>query len=161
MQKKFFTVITICLTIIMLGSPMTVFAEEGRYDDAEYLEVNTIMYSNMGVYEPGTYIMSSSDLPDAASNMLDIISLWCSIPIVGDKIPGCQYVEWGEKFLAIMPDTTYNVRLTDTETGDIIWEGELTSGKDELYLGDDHSSYQVEMKMKSLGVCTFVYLVQK
>ena len=66
-----------------------------------------------------------------------------------------------EKFLTILPDTTYTVRLIDAETGDIIWEGELTSGQDELYLGDDHSSYQVEMKMKSPGVCTFVYLAQK
>ena len=77
------------------------------------------------------------------------------------SIPGCEYVELGEKFLTILPDTTYTVRLIDAETGDIIWEGELTSGQDELYLGDDHSSYQVEMKMKSPGVCTFVYLAQK
>lgn len=161
MQKKFFSVIVICLTIIVLGTPITAFAEEGRYADAKYLAVATITYSNMGIYEPGTYIISASNLPDVASNILDTMSFWCSIPIIGDKIPGCQYVEWAEKFLAIMPDTTYNVRLTDAETGDIIWDGELTSGQDELYLGDDHSSYQVEMKIKSSEVCTFVYLAQK
>lgn len=28
-----------------------------------------------------------------------------------------------------MPDVRYSVRLTDAETGDLVWEGELTSGE--------------------------------
>ena len=115
----------------------------------------------MGVYAPGTYIISSSNLPDAGSNILDALNLICNIPIIGEKIPGCKYVEWGEKFLAIMPDVRYSVRLTDTETGDMVWEGELTSGRDDLYLGGDHSGYQVEIKPVSPGVFYFVYLAEK
>lgn len=161
MKNSIFKKIVVCfIAIIILGTPIISFAEEGRYN-AEYREVNTIAYGEMGIYNPGTYIISSSNLPDVSSNILNAVSFVCNIPIIGDIIPGCEYVEWGEKFLTILPDTTYSVRLTDAETGEIIWEGELTSGQDELYLGDDHSSYRVEMKMKPLGVCTFVYLAQK
>lgn len=53
------------------------------------------------------------------------------------------------------------MRLTDAETNDIVWEGELTSGKDELYLGDDHAAYKVEMKPIINGAIYFVYLAKK
>ena len=106
MIKKQFQKIVACLImIIILGTPISVYAEEGRYD-AEYVEVNTILYSNMGVYNPGTYIISSSNLPDASSNILDVMSFVCNIPVVGDIISGCEYVEWGERFLAVLPDVT-------------------------------------------------------
>lgn len=160
MKKKFLSMITMCIVaMVILASPMSAFAEEGRYD-AEYAAVGLGVYADMGVYAPGTYIISSSDLPDAGSNILDELSFMCSIPIIGDKIPGCQYVDWGEKLLAVMPDVRYSVRLTDAETGDFVWEGELTSGQDDLYLGDDHSSYKVEMKPTS-GIIHFVYLARK
>lgn len=161
MKKKIFYLFAICfIAMAVLGAPMAVSAEEGRYD-AEYAAVSVGVYADLGVYAPGTYIISSSSLPDAGSNILDALSLICNIPIIGDEIPGCQYVEWGEKFLAIMPDVRYSVRLTDAETGDLVWEGELTSGQDDLYLGDDHSSYRVEIKPASPGVCYFVYLAKK
>ena len=160
MKKKFLSMITMCIVaMVILASPMSAFAEEGRYD-AEYAAVGLGVYADMGVYAPGTYIISSSDLPDAGSNILDELSFMCSIPFIGDKIPGCQYVDWGEKLLAVMPDVRYSVRLTDAETGDFVWEGELTSGQDDLYLGDDHSSYKVEMKPTS-GIIHFVYLARK
>lgn len=48
-----------------------------------------------------------------------------------------------------LPDVTYKVRLTDAETGDLVREGKLTGGQDDLYLGDDHSSYKVKMEATS------------
>lgn len=160
MKKKFLSIIAIGIAaMVVLMSPMSAFAEEGRYD-AEYQFVGLNVYVDMGVYDPGSYIISSSDLSDAGSNILDSMNDICSIPIIGDKIPGCQYVEWGEKVLAVMPDVRYSVRLTDAETGDLVWEGELTSGQDDLYLGDDHSSYKVELKAPS-ATSHFVYLARK
>lgn len=139
---------------------MSVSAEEGRYD-ASYAMLSSAIYSSMGIYEPGTYIISASSLPDAASNMYDILGFVCDIPFVGDELPGYQYVEWGDWLLAIMPDTRFYVKLTEAETDIVVWEGELTSGSDDLYLGDDHAAYRGEMKPKLIGSSVFVYLAKK
>ena len=160
-MKKFYHMIAICIAALMiLGVPMSVSAEEGRYD-VEYVSVGLGTYADMGVYDPGTYIISSSNLSDAASNILDTMSFVCNIPFIDKILPGCQYVEWGERFLKIIPDARYCVRLTDVDTGEMVWEGELTSGQDELYLGDDHSCYRVEMKPTISGVYNFVFLAKK
>lgn len=160
-MKRICNIVTICLVVLLvLGTPISASAEEGRYD-AEYKMVGLGVYTNMGVYYPGTYIISASHLPDTASNILDELNFVCGLPILGDIIPGCQCVPWAERFLRVMPDTTYCVKLTDGETGEWVWEGELTSGRDELYLGDDHSCYKVEMKPAIGGISNFVYLAKK
>lgn len=160
-MKKLRNISAICLAaLLMLATPMSASAEEGRYD-ASYALVGLGTYADMGIYEPGTYIISASHLSDTGSNILDGLSFVCGIPILGDLIPGCQYVSWGESFLRVMPDTRYKFLLTDGETGAWVWEGELTSGKDELYLGDDHSCYRVKMKPANPFVSNFVYLAKK
>lgn len=160
-MKRICNICVICLAVVLMsGALLPAFAEEGRYD-AKYTMVGLGTYADMGIYYPGTYIISASHLQDASSNMLDKLSFVCGLPILGDKIPGCQYVSWAEWFLRVMPDTTYCVRLTDGVTGEWVWEGKLTSGRDELYLGDDHSCYKVEMKPAISGITNFVYLAKK
>ena len=116
----------------------------------------------MGQYEPGTYIIASSSIPDAGSLMLDALNGMCSIPIIGDLIPGCEYVEWGNRLIMIMPDARFIVELRDADNpDDVIWSGELTSGIDDLYLGDDHRLYEVRLQSKPSGTTYFVQLVKK
>lgn len=38
---------------------------------------------------------------------------------------------------------------SDAETDDLVRKGKLTGGQDDIYLGDDHSSYKVEMEATS------------
>lgn len=160
-MKKIHNVIAVCLAaLLILGTPISVSAEEGRYD-ANYSLIGLGVYADMGIYYPGTYIISSSDLSDSANYILDNLNFICRIPIFGSKIPGCQYVKLGNLFLRVMPDTRFCVRLTDGETGEWVWEGELTSGQDELYLGDDHSCYRVEMKPAISAINCYVYLAKK
>lgn len=82
MKKKFLSIIAIGIAaMVILVSPMSAFAEEGRYD-AEYVLLGLNVYVDMGVYDPGSYIISSSDLSDAGSNILDSMKDICKLPII-------------------------------------------------------------------------------
>ena len=160
-MKKRIKLVLPLIVLAFLISTTNVYAEDGRYSGS-YAMIPSGFPASMGQYEPGTYIIASSSIPDAGSMILDELNGICSIPLIGDKIPGCEYVEWGNRLIKIMPDARFIVELRDADNpSDVIWSGELTSGKDDLYLGDDHRLYDVRLQSKTLGTTYFVQLVRK
>ena len=158
MKKRIVSIVMIVVMFFVVST--TVYAADDRFEGAKYGMVVSFAWADMGIYAPGQYVISCSTTSDAGSNILDSLSFVCDIPLVSNILP-CQYVDVAEYFLKVMPETTFEVRLKDPVSGSEVWSGELTSGVDELWLGEDHESYKVELKAKNNTSGVWVYLAKR
>lgn len=145
MKKLFSTFIAMVLMFSCFS--LTVLADTNRaLYSTFYSEVGTAYFvdPNKDAY----ILLSVSNSPDATVQILDQLDMFCSATdFVGLSVPGCDYVEFADKFYKYTnKGMQIDVLYKDAVTGDKIWEGTLSDG-DIMYLGNDHpNGYRIYLK---------------
>ena len=149
MKKKIKKILAVALSITLIltiFSPVLTSAAEAK-PSAKYSIMGPVgVFSSWGYYKPGNYKISTTVWPDAANNIMDAMSISCSVTnflgIAGWFGGGCLYVQAGKWLMRYDPNCKVQVKLNDVESGKEVWRGFLNSG-DTLYLGNDHKNYEV------------------
>lgn len=156
-MKRFIAVfisLVLCFTISMPCFANQFITSRGMIlGDAKFHKGCSATFRNSS--KGGSMLLSVSSSPEATDMLIDKLSGVCS---VFGWIPGCDYVDYGERFYRYVErGMRVKVRLRDLADDSIIWEGTLKDG-DMIYLGPDHpNGYIVEFKSSSAAP-TFISL---
>ena len=131
---------------------MNALSEREAVGVIDYVKFGTATLNNMQK-DGGTMVLTISSSPDAVYMIFDEIqNTYCTVsnlPIIGDFLPGCEVVDFGETFLHYV-DNNMQVKmlLKDPATGEVIGDPEGYTMKDGqvIWLGSDHTSYEIWFK---------------
>lgn len=125
-----------------------------------YSKAGTVYFEDTS--KPAYLLLSLSGSPDATAQILSALDWFCTTVDylnISDFVPGCSYVEAGNKFYKYVDKgMEVDVLYTDPVTGSEIWHGTLKDG-DILYLGNDHpNGYTISFKCHGISY-PFVQLI--
>lgn len=167
-MKKFFSIVIIVALVLCAGvSPayaMNALNEREPVGALDYLKFGTATLNDLQ-REGGTIVLTVSSSPDATYTLFDAIqNTYCkasNLPVIGDLLPGCEYVDFGEDFLHYV-DNGMEVRmlLKEPGTGSIIGDPNGYTMKDGqvIWLGNDHAAYEIWFRQKNSMSFAFVRL---
>lgn len=166
-MKKFISLAIIAAVICVVVNPayaMNALSEREAAGAFEYVKFGTATLRDTKK-EGGTMVLTVSSSPDATYVIFDEIqNIYCKVsnlPVIGDLLPGCEFVDFGEGFLHYV-DNGMKVKmlLKDPATGEIIGDPNGYTMKDGqvIWLGSDHTTYEIWFKQMNSVSYAFVRL---